>query len=36
MNVNKTTFEYWVSVSDENMESNILDWLYVDGKNKPL
>ena len=32
MQVSKTTFEHWGSLSDEHMEYNILDWLYFDGK----
>jgi hypothetical protein len=35
MHANKTTFEHWGSLSDENMESNILDWLYFDEKDDP-
>ena len=36
MQVSKTTFEHWGSLSDEHMESNILDWLYFDGKDEPV
>ena len=34
MQVSKTTFEHWGSLSDEHMEYNILDWLYFDGKDE--
>ena len=36
MHVSKTIFENWGSLSDEHMESNILDWLYFDGKDEPM
>ena len=36
MQVSKTTFEHLCSLSDEQMESNILDWLYFDGKDEPV
>ena len=36
MQVNKTTFEHWGSLSDEHMEDNILDWLFFDGKDEPV
>ena len=36
MQVSKTTFEHWGSLSDEHMEDNILDWLYFDGKDEPV
>ena len=36
MQVSKTTFEHWGSLSDEHMEDNILDWLYFYGKDEPV
>ena len=36
MHVNKTTFEHWGSLTNEHVQSNILDWLYFDRKDDPM